>query len=40
MTARVIPLVDQRAAKRAPVIPAHVVSPGDPLADQHCADQK
>ena len=40
MTAKVIPLVDQRTAKRAPVIPAHVVSPGGPLADQHCADQK
>ena len=33
MTANVIPLVDQRAASRVPVIPAHVLSPGGMLAD-------
>ena len=33
MIAKVIPLVDQRAASRVPVIPAHALSPGGTLAD-------
>ena len=33
MTAKVIPLVDQRAASRVPVIPAHRLSPGGALGD-------
>ena len=33
MTAKVSPLVDQRAARRVPVIPAHALSPGGALAD-------
>jgi len=33
MIAKVIPLVDQRAASRVPVIPAHALSPGGALAD-------
>ena len=33
MTAKVIPLVDQRAASRVPVIPAHAPARGGTLAD-------
>ena len=33
MTAKVIPLVDQRTANRVPVIPAHALSPSGALAD-------
>ena len=33
MTAKLIHLVDQRAASRTPVIPAHALSPGGTLAD-------
>ena len=33
MTAKAIPIVDQRAARRVPVIPAHALSPGGMLAD-------
>ncbi len=33
MTAKVIPLVDQRAARRVPLIPAHTPAPGGMLAD-------
>ena len=33
MTAKLIPIVDQRAASRVPVIPAHTLSPGGMLAD-------
>ena len=33
MTAKVIPLVDQRAARRVPLIPAHRPAPGGMLAD-------
>ena len=33
MTAKVIPLIDQRTANRVPVIPAHALSPSGALAD-------
>ncbi len=33
MIAKLIPLVDQRAASRVPIIPAHVLNPGGALAD-------
>ena len=33
MTAKVIPLIDQRTANRVPVIPAHALSPDGTLAD-------
>ncbi|MHB8472257.1 MAG: GTP 3',8-cyclase MoaA [Gammaproteobacteria bacterium] len=33
MIAKLIPIVDQRAASRVPIIPAHVLNPGGALAD-------
>ena len=33
MIAKIIPLVDQRAARRVPLIPAHTPAPGGMLAD-------
>ena len=33
MTAKVIPLIDQRVANRLPTIPAHALSPSGALAD-------
>ena len=33
MTAKLIPIIDQRTANRVPVIPAHALSPGGALAD-------
>ena len=33
MIAKLIPIVDQRAASRVSLIPAHVLSPGGTLAD-------
>ncbi len=37
MIAKLIPIVDQCAASRMPLIPAHVLNPGGTLAAGYCA---